>query len=56
MCGVFNLCTRTLVGFISIVSDIGVVGFALCGFIDAAITGVYLDYRSKKLVRGLAND
>lgn len=55
MCGVFNLCTRTLVGFISIVSGIGVIGFALCGFIDAAITGVYLDYRSKKLVRGLAN-
>ena len=55
MCGVFSLCIRTLAGFISIVSGIGVIGFALCGFINAAVTGLYLDYKSKKLVGGLAN-
>lgn len=55
MCGVFSLCIRTLVGFISIVSGIGIIGFALCGFINAAVTGAYLDYKSKGLVGVLAN-
>ena len=56
MCGVFSLCVRTLVGFISIVNNgIGIMGFALCGFINAAVTGIYLDYKSKWLVGVLAN-